>query len=158
MIDDQVSKIRVRGENFVGNSSLGLVKKGNGIWKKWGLWVWGIWSICLIFPFFKELHIFYKGASRPFISWSLCFTNSITLPPPSICWKVFADVFLLQWKLCDVQVSQCNSVCILQRELRLEANRKSKRFFFWCYSTAPVAWKKVCTSHLVTASFPTNCL
>jgi hypothetical protein len=31
MIDDQVSKIRVRGENFVGNSSLGLVKKGNGI-------------------------------------------------------------------------------------------------------------------------------
>jgi hypothetical protein len=110
------------------------------------------------FSFFKGLHIFYKGTSQPFISWSLCFTNSITLPPPSICWKVFADVFLLQWKLCDVQVSRCNSMCILQRELRLEANRKSKRFFFWCYSTAPVAWKKVCTSHLVTASFPTNCL
>jgi hypothetical protein len=31
MIDDQVSKIRVRGENLVGNSSLGIVKKGSGL-------------------------------------------------------------------------------------------------------------------------------
>jgi hypothetical protein len=31
MIDHQVSKIRVRGENLVGSSSSGLVKKGNGL-------------------------------------------------------------------------------------------------------------------------------